>query len=137
MLYNRGYGKRKGQPPRRSHGTVKLPTLTTDIFEALTPVRERHTMQKEIGAMNKNLSEAIEKMQKVQALMTAYEAVYLDLDVPPEERERADLAISTFYAIWDYIKGTTESLEALEGDCQVVDAIYAAESVRRRTLTTE
>lgn len=87
--------------------------------------------------MNKNLSEAIEKMQKVQALMTAYEAVYLDLDVPPEERERADMAISTFYAIWDYIKGVAESLEALEGDCRVVDAIYAAESVRHRTLTTE
>ena len=89
MLYNRGDGKRKGQPPRRSHGTVKLPTL------------------------------------------------YLDLDVPPEERERADMAISTFYAIWDYIKGVAESLEALEGDCRVVDAIYAAESVRHRTLTTE
>lgn len=87
--------------------------------------------------MNKNLSEAIEKMQKVQALMTAYEAVYLDLDVPQEERERADMAISTFYAIWDYIKGVAESLEALEGDCRVVDAIYAAESVRHRTLTTE
>lgn len=87
--------------------------------------------------MNKNLSEAIEKMQKVQALMTAYEAVYLDLDVPPEERERADMAISTFYAIWDYIKGVAESLEALEGDCRVVDAIYAAENVRQRTLTTE
>lgn len=87
--------------------------------------------------MNKNLSEAIEKVQKVQALMTAYEAVYLDLDVLPEERERADMAISTFYAIWDYIKGAAESLEALEGDCRVVDAIYAAESVRQRTLTTE
>lgn len=87
--------------------------------------------------MNENLSEAIERMQKVQALMTAYEAVYLDLDVPPEERERADMAISTFYAIWDYIKGVAESLEALEGDCRVVDAIYAAESVRQRTLTTE
>ncbi len=87
--------------------------------------------------MNENLSEAIERMQKVQALMTAYEAVYLDLDVPPEERERADMAISTFYAIWDYIKGVEESLEALEGDCRVVDAIYAAESVRQRTLTTE
>lgn len=87
--------------------------------------------------MNKNLSEAIEKMGKVQALMTAYEAVYLDLDVPPEERARADMAISTFYAIWDYIKGLEESLEALEGDCRVVDAIYAAESVRQRTLTTE
>ncbi len=87
--------------------------------------------------MNENLSEAIERMQKVQALMTAYEAVYLDLDVPQEERERADMAISTFYAIWDYIKGVAESLEALEGDCRVVDAIYAAESVRQRTLTTE
>lgn len=87
--------------------------------------------------MNENLSEAIERMQKVQALMTAYEAVYLDLDVPPEERERADMAISTFYAIWDYIKGVAESLEALEGDCRVVDAIYAAESVRQRTLTTK
>lgn len=87
--------------------------------------------------MNENLSEAIERMQKVQALMTAYEAVYLDLDVPQEERERADMAISTFYAIWDYIKGVAESLEALEGDCRVVDAIYAAESVRHRTLTTE
>lgn len=87
--------------------------------------------------MNKNLSEAIEKMQKVQAIMTAYEAVYLDLDVSPEERERADMAISTFYAIWDYIKGVAESLEALEGDCRVVDAIYAAESVRQRTLTTK
>lgn len=47
------------------------------------------------------------------------------------------MALSTFYAIRDYIKGMAESLEALEGDCRVVDAIYAAESVRQRTLTTE
>ena len=64
--------------------------------------------------MNQNLSEAIQKVA------------------------RADMAISTFYAIWDYIKGVEEALNALEGDCRVVDAIYAAEDVRRqRTLTTE
>ncbi len=88
--------------------------------------------------MNQNLSEAIQKVQTAQALMNAYEGMYLDLEVAPEERERADMAICTFYAIWDYIKGVEEALNALEGDCRVVDAIYAAEDVRRqRTLTTE
>ena len=43
------------------------------------------------------------------------------------------------YAIWDYIKEVAQDLELVEGDCRVVDAIYAAEDVRRRkgTLTTE
>lgn len=48
------------------------------------------------------------------------------------------MAISTFYAIWDYIREVAGDLEHLEGDCRVVDAIYAAEDVRRRsTLKTE
>lgn len=88
--------------------------------------------------MNQNLSEAIQKVQTAQALMNAYEVAYLNLEVQPEEREKADMAICTFYAIWDYIKGVEEALNALEGDCRVVDAIYAAEDVRRRrTLKTE
>ena len=88
--------------------------------------------------MNRNLSGAIQKVGKIQALMYAYEKAFLDLDVEPEERERADMAISTFYAIWDAIKEVVKDLERLEGDCRVVDAIYAAESVRRRsTLKTE
>ena len=49
------------------------------------------------------------------------------------------VAISTFYAIWDYIREVAGDLEHLEGDCRVVDAIYAVNDVRRResTLTTE
>lgn len=89
--------------------------------------------------MNQHLSRAIQRVERVEALMYAYERVFLDLEVEPEERARADMAISTFYAIWDYIKEVAGDLELLEGDCRVVDAIYAAEDVRRRkgTLKTE
>lgn len=88
--------------------------------------------------MNRHLSRAIQQIEKVEALMYAYEKTYLDQEVEPEERAKADLAISTFYAIWDYIKEVAGDLVLLEGDCRVVDAIYAAEDVRRRrgTLTT-
>ena len=85
--------------------------------------------------MNRHLSRAIQQIEKVEALMYAYEKTYLDLEVEPEERAKADLAISTFYAIWDYIKEVAGDLELLEGDCRVVDAIYAAEDVRRRRGT--
>ena len=89
--------------------------------------------------MNRHLSRAIQQMEKAEALMYAYEKTYLDIEVEPEERAKADMAISTFYAIWDYIREVAADLELLEGDCRVVDAIYAAEDVRRRrsTLTTE
>lgn len=89
--------------------------------------------------MNQHLSRAIQRVERVDALMYAYERVYLDLNVDPEDRARADMAISTFYAIWDYIKEVAQDLELVEGDCRVIDAIYAAEDVRRRkgTLTTE
>lgn len=89
--------------------------------------------------MNQHLNRAVQQIEKVEALMYAYERVYLDLEVEPEERAKADLAISTFYAIWDYVREVAADLELLEGDCRVVDAIYAAEDVRRRrsTLTTE
>lgn len=85
--------------------------------------------------MNQHLNRAIQRLERIEALMYAYEKVYLDLEVEPEEREKADMAISTFYAIWDYVKEVAGDLELLEGDCRVVDAIYAAEDVRRRKGT--
>ena len=89
--------------------------------------------------MNQHLSRAIQRVERAEALMYAYEKVYLDLEVDPEDRARADMAISTFYAIWDYIKEVAGDLGLLEGDCRVVDAIYAAEDVRwrRGTLKAE
>ena len=63
----------------------------------------------------------------------------LDLEVEPEEREKADLAISMFYVLRDIIDDLADKLELLNGDCRVVDAIYAVNDVRRRdgTLKTE
>lgn len=52
----------------------------------------------------------------------------------PEDRERAD---STFYAIQEAVDQVTASLELVDGDCRVVDAIHAVNDVRRRTLKTE
>lgn len=85
--------------------------------------------------MNRNLNEAILDVGKAKAIMFAFEKTYLDLEVEPEEREKADLAISAFYALWDVIDRVAADLELLEGDCQVVDAIYAVNDVRRRTST--
>ncbi len=49
------------------------------------------------------------------------------------------MAVSTFYAIWEAVDRAANHLDLLDGDCRVVDAIYAVNDVRRRasTLTTE
>lgn len=88
--------------------------------------------------MNAKLMKAMFDLEKVDALMHSAEA-YLMIEVPPESREIVDRGGYIFYAIWDAIQKVSEDLEQLSGDCLVVDAIYAAEDVRRRrgTLRTE
>lgn len=88
--------------------------------------------------MNQNLIEAMASLDRARALLFAYEKVFLDLDVEPESRAQADMAISTFYAIQETVDQAAVSLNLLDGDCRVVDAIYAVNDVRRRasTLTT-
>lgn len=89
--------------------------------------------------MNQNLIEAITSVERAKALLFAYEKVFLDLNVEPECRELADMAASTFYAIWEAVDRVADYLDLLDGDCRVVDAIYAVNDVRRRssTLTSE
>ena len=89
--------------------------------------------------MNRNLNEAIFDIAKVEAIMFAFENTYLELDVAPADRTRADMATDAFYAIWDAIRKVSDDLDRLAGDCRVVDAIYAVNDVRRRvgTLKTE
>ena len=79
--------------------------------------------------MNAKLMKAMFDLEKVDALMHSAEA-YLSIDVPPEDR-----ALEENYGV----DIPSEDLEQLSGDCLVVDAIYAAEDVRRRrgTLRTE
>lgn len=89
--------------------------------------------------MNQNLIEAMTSIERAKALLFAYEKVFLDLDVEPEDQERADMAISIFYAIRESVDQTADLLDLVDGDCRVVDAIYAVNDVRRRasTLTSE
>lgn len=56
-----------------------------------------------------------------------------------EYDDRLSTAAYTFYAIWDEIRMVSDDLERLAGDARVVDAIYAANDVRKRngTLKTE
>lgn len=89
--------------------------------------------------MNRNLNEAIFDIAKVEAIMFAFENTYMELDVAPADRARADMATDAFYALWDAIRKVSDDLDRLAGDCRVVDAIYAVNDVRRRvgTLKTE
>jgi len=93
---------------------------------------------KRVKAMNERLMKAMFDLEKVNALMHSAEE-YLMIEVSPEDREMADRGGYIFYAIWDAIQKVSEDLEQLSGDCLVVDAIYAAEDVRKRksTLRTE
>ena len=82
--------------------------------------------------MNRHLNEAIFDTEKVKAIMLSVENSYLDIEVEPHERKRADMAVAMFYVLQDAVDRLSADLEKLEGDCRVVDAIYAANDVRRR-----
>lgn len=82
--------------------------------------------------MNRHLNEAIFDTEKVKAIMLSVENSYLDIEVEPHERKRADMAVAMFYVLQDAVDRLSADLEKLEGDCRVVDAIYAANDVRHR-----
>lgn len=81
--------------------------------------------------MNTVLNEALLDIEKAKAVMYAYEKAYLDIEVEPEDREKADYAISMFYVLKDIVEGLSDKLDRLDGDRRVVDAIYAANDVRQ------
>ncbi len=82
--------------------------------------------------MNRNLSEAIFDTEKVKAILCSVENSYLDIEVEPHERRRADMAVAMFYVLQDAVDRLSINLAKLEGDCRVVDAIYAANDIRRQ-----
>ena len=75
--------------------------------------------------MNRNLQEAIFNLGKVQTLMESIERLYLDLEVVPEDEDKADRGVFAFYALWDEIKNLETSRTRLSEDKVVLDAIYA------------
>lgn len=89
--------------------------------------------------MNKNLTSAMEGIEKIDAMMYAFENCYLDYNVAPEDRERANRGVNAFYALWDAVKMLHGHLDNIVGDQKVVDVVYAVNNVRRHisTLTDE
>ena len=85
--------------------------------------------------MNQNLNDAIIEAIKVKAILCSVEDSYLDIPVEPDQRQRADMGVAMFYVLKDAVDRLSDSLYKLEGDCRVVDAIYAANDVRQQTST--
>ena len=93
---------------------------------------------KENCTMNMNLMNAIDGIQKADAMMYAIETSFLDVMVGPEEQERLNRGTSAFYVLWDIINGIDDDLQKLQGDELVVDAVYAVMRAKEMgTLKTE
>lgn len=73
--------------------------------------------------MNKNLMNAQMELGKAEAMMHSIENLYMDFDLIPEERQKAERGACTFYAAWDAVKKAAEYLEEYCGDCHVVDVL--------------
>ena len=100
------------------------------VAEAITPRTKaiRFYLQRSRKIMNRNLNNAINGIEKADALMFAIEKAYLDFEFMPEELERANRGTNAFYALWDIVHNIAESLEELAGDADVVDAIKAVQN---------
>ena len=84
--------------------------------------------------MNRILEDIIFEMNKADALMFAIEGSYLEFDILPEEKERYDRSVFSFYAVWDIIKSVQKHLDELTADQKIVDAITAMSEAKNQHL---
>ena len=76
--------------------------------------------------MNKNLNNAMFELGKADALLASIEALYMDFDFLPEEKEKAEQGAYTFYAAWETVKKAIECLDNYIAECRIVDVIATA-----------
>lgn len=76
--------------------------------------------------MNKNLNDAMFELGKADAMMASIEALYMDFDFLPEEKQKAERGAYTFYALWEAIQKAAEDLTEYSAECRIVDVIRAA-----------
>ena len=75
--------------------------------------------------MNKNLNNAMFELEKADALLASIEALYMDFDFLPEEKEKAERGAYAFYAVWDRVKKATECRDNYNAECRIVDVLTA------------
>lgn len=113
--------------------TAPRPDVVQTILKRLPSMcASTHIFYEGEIAVNKNLSKAIDAVERADALLYAIENCYLNFEVPLREMERANRGVHMIYALWDAVKSAKESLRKLEEDRHVVDVIYAASDARWR-----
>ena len=65
------------------------------------------------------------EMGKADAMMHSIENLYMDFDLLPEERQKAERGACVFFPAWDAVKKTAEYIEEYCEDCRVVDVLQA------------
>lgn len=75
--------------------------------------------------MNKNLNNAMFELGKADALLASIEALYMDFDFLPEEKQKAERGAYTFYCLMDTVKAAAAFLEEYSAECRIVDVIQA------------
>lgn len=83
--------------------------------------------------MNKNLMNAQLELGKAEAMMHSIENLYMDFDLLPEERLKAERGAYVFYAAWDAVKQAAEYIEEYCGEGRIVDVLRTA----RETMNLE
>lgn len=76
--------------------------------------------------MNKNLNNTMFELGKADALLASIEALYMDFDFLPEEKQKAERGAYAFYCLMDTVKAATAYLEEYSAECRIVDVILAA-----------
>lgn len=75
--------------------------------------------------MNKNLIDAQFELGKADAMMHSIENLYMDFDLLPEERKKAERGACVFYAAWEAVRKATEYIEEYHGECRMANALRA------------
>lgn len=75
--------------------------------------------------MNKNLSNAIFELGKAEALIAAIDTMYMDFEILPEEKQKADRGAYTFYCLMDSVQSAAKFLEEYTAECRIVDVLTA------------
>lgn len=75
--------------------------------------------------MNKNLNNAMFELGKADALLASIEALYMDFDFLPEEKQKAERGAYTFYCLMDAVQSAAKFLEEYTAECRIVDVLNA------------
>lgn len=75
--------------------------------------------------MNQHYNDAVYKLGEANAMLSAIEGVFDDLDLLPDDREKVNRAAFLFYAAWDAVKKAGEELDNYSAECRIVNVIQA------------